>query len=111
MPPSVMGVLQVAYNRYGIAGIFVSRFLPGIRAGVTPFAGVVGLSPLKAIGPAAAASAIWYAFLVTAGSALAENWDAVKRLVAEANFVLAVVAAVFAALVSFWLWRRHRKAA
>ena len=111
MPPSVMGILQAAYNRYGIAGIFVSRFLPGIRAGVTPFAGVVGLSPLKAIGPAAAASAIWYAFLVFAGSALAENWDAVKRLVAEANFVLAVVAAVFAALVSFWLWRRHRKAA
>ena len=71
--------LQHAYDRYGVAGIFVSRFLPGIRAGVTPFAGVVGLRPWKAIVPAAAASAIWYAFLVIAGSSLAENWDAVKQ--------------------------------
>jgi membrane protein DedA with SNARE-associated domain len=110
MPPAVIGALQHAYDRYGVAGIFVSRFLPGIRAGVTPFAGVVGLPPLRAIGPAAAASAIWYAFLVFAGSALAENWDAVKRLVAEANFVLAVVAVAFAGLVTVWLWRRHQKA-
>jgi membrane protein DedA with SNARE-associated domain len=94
-----------------VPGIFVSRFLPGIRAGVTPFAGVVGLSPLKAIAPAAAASAIWYAFLVFAGSALAENWDAVKRLVAQANSVLAVIAVAFAALVTVWLWRHHRKVA
>jgi membrane protein DedA with SNARE-associated domain len=111
MPPAVLRALQHAYDRYGVAGIFVSRFLPGIRAGVTPFAGVVGLSPLKAIGPAAAASAIWYAFLVLAGSTLAENWDAVKHLLAEANSVLAGVTLVFAAVVAFWLWRRHRKAA
>ena len=111
MPPAVMRALQHAYDRYGVAGIFVSRFLPGIRAGVTPFAGVVGLSPLKAIGPAAVASAIWYAFLVVAGSTLADNWDAVKHLVAEANAVLALIAVVCAALVTFWLWRRHQNAA
>jgi membrane protein DedA with SNARE-associated domain len=110
MPPSVMDALQHAYDRYGVAAIFLSRFLPGIRAGVTPFAGVVGLSPLKAIVPAAAASAIWYTFLVIAGSTLADNWDAVRNLVAEANFVLAVAAVAFAGLLAFWLWRRHRKA-
>ena len=110
MPPAVIAALQHAYDRYGVAGIFVSRFLPGVRAGVTPFAGVVGLPPLKAIGPAAIASAIWYAFLVTAGSALAENWDAVRKMVAEANFVLAVAAMIFVGLVTLWLWRRHRNA-
>jgi membrane protein DedA with SNARE-associated domain len=110
MPPAVMDALQHAYDRYGVAGIFLSRFLPGIRAGVTPFAGVVGLRPWKAIGPAAAASAIWYAFLVIAGSSLAENWDAVKHLLADANRALALVAAVFAGLIAVWLWRRTRQA-
>jgi membrane protein DedA with SNARE-associated domain len=110
MPPSVMDALQHAYDRYGVAGIFVSRFLPGIRAGVTPFAGIAGLSPLKALVPTAAASAIWYAFLVTAGSLLGGNWDAVKQLLADANRVLAIVAAAFAGLVAFWVWRRTRKA-
>jgi len=110
MPPAVLHALQHAYDRYGVAGIFLSRFLPGIRAGVTPFAGVVGLRPWKALGPAAAASAIWYAFLVIAGSSLAENWEAVKHLLANANRVLALVALVFAGLLGVFLWRRTRKA-
>jgi membrane protein DedA with SNARE-associated domain len=110
MPPVVLHALQHAYDRYGVAGIFVSRFLPGIRAGVTPFAGVVGLPPLKAIAPAAVASAIWYAFLVAAGSTVAENWEAVKHLVADANRLLAMAAVIFAAVLTFWLWHRTRKA-
>jgi membrane protein DedA with SNARE-associated domain len=109
MPPAVLRALQHAYDRYGVAGIFVSRFLPGIRAGVTPFAGVVGLPPLKAIAPAAAASAIWYAFLVAAGSTVAENWGGVKHLLADANRVLAMVATVFAGMLALWLWHRTRK--
>ena len=34
--------LEKAYARHGVLGIFLSRFLPGVRAAVTPFAGVVG---------------------------------------------------------------------
>jgi membrane protein DedA with SNARE-associated domain len=109
MPPPVMAALQEAYDRYGIAGIFASRFLPGVRAGVTPFAGVVGLPPWKAILPAAVASAIWYAFLITAGSLLAGNWEAVKSLLADANRVLAIAATAFAGLVALWIWRRTRE--
>ena len=42
MPPEVLASLQEAYARWGTAGIFVSRFLPGLRAAVPPFAGVAG---------------------------------------------------------------------
>ena len=61
----------------------MSRFLPGLRAAVPPFAGVAGFPAMKSLVPAALASAIWYAFLATAGYQLAANWEAVKALVGE----------------------------
>jgi membrane protein DedA with SNARE-associated domain len=109
MPPEVLSALQHAYDKWGVAGIFVSRFLPGLRAGVTPFAGVVGLSPGRALVPAAAASLVWYVFLVVVGSSVAQNWDAVKQLVADFNRVLGVAALAAAGLLALWIRRRVRK--
>jgi membrane protein DedA with SNARE-associated domain len=109
MPPGVMASLEEAYGRWGTAGIFVSRFLPGVRAAVTPFAGVAGLGPARALLPAALASAIWYAVLAFIGYGVAENWDAVKALVADTNRVLAIGALVLTAVATVWLWRRSRR--
>jgi membrane protein DedA with SNARE-associated domain len=109
MPPEVLAALEEAYARWGTAAIFVSRFLPGLRAAVPPFAGVTGFPAVKALLPAALASAIWYAFLATAGYQLAANWEAVKALVADANRVLGIVAVVATTAVLVWLWRRARK--
>lgn len=109
MPPEVLAALEEAYERWGVAGIFLSRFLPGLRAAVTPFAGIAGLSPARALVPAAAASAIWYAFLAFAGYALARNWDAVKGLVGDTNRALGIVALVLGGAAAAWLWRRSRR--
>jgi membrane protein DedA with SNARE-associated domain len=109
MPPPVLAALEEAYARWGTAGIFLSRFLPGVRAAVTPFAGVAGLGPARALVPAAAASAIWYAILAVAGYQVAENWEAVKALVADFNRVLAVAAAVLVFVAVTWIWRRSRR--
>ncbi len=111
MTPGVMAALEEAYGRWGTAGIFVSRFLPGVRAAVTPFAGVAGLGPVQALVPAAVASAIWYALLAFAGYELAENWEAVKSLVASTNRALALAAVGLTLAVSLWLWRRSRQRA
>jgi membrane protein DedA with SNARE-associated domain len=111
MSPEMLAALEEAYARWGTAGIFASRFLPGLRAAVPPFAGVAGLSATKAMLPAALASAIWYAFLATAGYALAANWESVKALVADANRALAVLALAAATGAFVWLWRRSRRAA
>jgi membrane protein DedA with SNARE-associated domain len=108
LPPEAMKALHEAYARHGVEGIFVSRFLPGLRAAVTPFAGVAGLSPARALIPAATASAIWYALIVAAGSALGLQWEAVKALVNRANQLLALVALAAAAAVLLWIWRRTR---
>jgi membrane protein DedA with SNARE-associated domain len=109
MPPGALAALEEAYGRWGTAGIFVSRFLPGLRAAVPPFAGVAGLSPARALVPAAAASAIWYAFLGFAGYALAGSWDAVKALVTDTNRALGLAALVLAGVAAAWLWRRSRR--
>jgi membrane protein DedA with SNARE-associated domain len=108
--PGVLASLEEAYHRWGTAAIFFTRFLPGLRAAVTPFAGVVGLGPVRALVPAALASAIWYAFLAYAGYALAANWAAVKSVVGEANRILGLLAVVATLAIAAWLWRRSRRA-
>jgi membrane protein DedA with SNARE-associated domain len=105
LPREAMEALHEAYARHGVAAIFVTRFLPGLRAAVTPFAGVAGMSPARALVPAAAASAIWYAFLIGAGAAFGRNWDAVKGLIDGANRVLAIAAVVVTVLLGVYLWR------
>ncbi len=109
MPPAVMRALEEAYRRHGVAGIFVSRFLPGVRAAVTPFAGVVGMPAARALVPAALASAIWYAFLSAAGYTLAENWGAAKVLLGDANRVLGIVAIVAVLGAAVWVWLSTRR--
>ncbi len=107
--PATFTALEEAYARWGAAGIFASRFLPGLRAAVTPFAGVAGVSALRALGPAALASAIWYAFLAAAGYAVADNWGSVKQLVADTNRVLAALAVLLALSLAVWIRRRSRR--
>jgi membrane protein DedA with SNARE-associated domain len=108
MPPAALEALERAYARRGVLSIFLSRFLPGIRAAVTPFAGVVGMPPLKAMVPAASASLIWYACLVMVGRALGLTWDSARRTVEDATRVLAWIAGAVTVALVVWLWRRAR---
>lgn len=107
VPDDAMAEIERAYARHGVLGIFLSRFLPGVRAAVTPFAGVVGMPPARALLPAAAASAIWYAALVAIGYSLAANWEAAKALVGDLNRVLGLLAVAATAAIAWWLWRRR----
>jgi membrane protein DedA with SNARE-associated domain len=111
LPAGVLASLEEAYERWGTVGIFLSRFLPGLRAAVTPFAGIAGLGPAQALVPAALASALWYTFLAILGYAVAENWEAVKATMANANRVLSVAGAVLGLAGGVWLWWRSRRRA
>jgi membrane protein DedA with SNARE-associated domain len=110
MPPRAVEALEGAYARHGVFGIFMSRFLPGIRAGVTPVAGLLGMRPMSALVPAATASAIWYTFLVLAGTALGLSWESAKHMVEDLNRVLAFVSLAAVVVLVIWLWRRNRAA-
>ncbi len=109
VPPAALDAIRGAYQRHGVTGIFLSRFLPGVRAAVLPFAGAVGLSPARALLPCAVASAVWYALLIVAGAALGLSWPRVRGLIDDSTRVLGIVGAVAAALAAWWIWRRARR--
>ena len=77
---------------------------------MTPVAGLLGMRPMKALVPAATASAIWYAFLVVAGTALGLSWESAKHLVADMNRILGFVSLAAVVILLIWLWRRNRAA-
>jgi membrane protein DedA with SNARE-associated domain len=108
MPPSAMRAVEVAYRKHGALGIFVTRFLPGVRAAVLPFAGVAGMPMGRAMLPAVTASALWYAFLVSVGSLLGENWEAVQATLGDVTQGLGLLAIVATLALAVWLWRRSR---
>ena len=64
---------------FGTVGIFISRFLPGIRAVVPPFAGLVGLGAVRTFVPMGLASAIWYGGITILGAVIGAEWDRITR--------------------------------
>ncbi len=106
MQPVVRGHIE----RFGSASIFFSRFLPGLRAGVLPFAAINGLSPLKALGPASLATLIWYLALTAVGSALGLAYDEVRDTVARASGMLGLLGIALAVGGAILLWRAGRRA-
>jgi membrane protein DedA with SNARE-associated domain len=108
VPPHALRSIDVAYARHGTLGIFLSRFLPGVRAAVTPLAGVMGLGPWRTLLPASIASAIWYSVLIAIGSVVGANWEAARRLVDDLNRVLGLIALLVTLAGVGWLWTRRR---
>ncbi len=94
LSPRAFAVMEREYLRFGIAGIFVARLLPGIRAAVPPFAGLAGIGAVRALLPVLLAATLWYGGIVALGSAVGQNWEAIAGRLGEVNGVLAGVGAV-----------------
>jgi membrane protein DedA with SNARE-associated domain len=108
LPSEAILSMEREYLRFGTVGIFISRFLPGFRAFVAPFVGLVNLPPLKAVIPMAAASALWYGGLVWVGVRLGAEWETINRFINRLNHTLAIIALVIAVAIGAWIWRRDR---
>jgi membrane protein DedA with SNARE-associated domain/uncharacterized tellurite resistance protein B-like protein len=102
LAPRSLAVIEREYLRFGTAGIFFSRFLPGIRAVVPPFAGLVGLDALHTFVPMAVASAIWYGGIILLGAIIGAEWDRIMALIAGLNQTLGIAAGVVVAVVVVW---------
>lgn len=96
------------YGKYGILALFASRFIPGVRALVPPFAGALRVPPLRAGLAIAGASAIWYGTVSYLGFTVGGNWQRVLHLITEYGRVLAATAAVLL-LVGVVIWRTRSK--
>lgn len=107
--PGAQQRLHQMYGRYGVTALFASRFVPGVRALVPPFAGALRVPPWRAALAIAGASAIWYGTVSYLGFTLGGNWQRVRHLTTEYSRVLAVVA-VLILLAGALIWRtRSRK--
>jgi uncharacterized tellurite resistance protein B-like protein len=88
----------------------VSRFLPGIRAVVPPFAGLVNLSPLRTLVPTGVASAIWYGGITILGTVVGNEWGRISRIMLGVNRTLGIITlTLIAAAVVWWLISRRRR--
>ncbi len=96
------------YARWGVVALFVTRFLPGLRAVVPVFAGVSRLRLRAVAPPVLVASAIWYGGLTYLGASAGENLDEIQDAVGRANLLFLALALVLLGLLVVW-WRRTRE--
>jgi membrane protein DedA with SNARE-associated domain/uncharacterized tellurite resistance protein B-like protein len=109
LAPRSLAVIEREYLRFGIVGIFISRFLPGIRAVVPPFAGLVGLGAIRTLGPMGLASAIWYGGLTLVGALIGSEWERISALISSVNRTLFIVTVVLAVAAGVWYLVRRRQ--
>ena len=94
--------LMALYGRYGLPALFISRFLPAVRAIVPPFAGAMKLPPLPVAVAVSAASGIWFAFITFVAFRAGSNWDELYLTIVRYGAVITLAGVgivVFGALV------------
>lgn len=100
------------YDTYGLPALFLSRFLPGVRAVVPPLAGAMRVPAPGAIASIATASTIWYTALAMIAYRLGSEWERVVGAIKRFQTVAAIVAAVIVVLaIVAWSLRPRRKPA
>jgi membrane protein DedA with SNARE-associated domain len=102
------GRLRALYERYGMGALFLSRFVPGVRAIVPPFAGAVRLSFIPAIAVMGVASGIWYGLVAFLAFRVGSDWGALQSTIKEYGTIAAVVAtAIVVVGAIIWVFRRR----
>ncbi len=107
--PAGIVVIEREYARFGIAGIVLARLLPGVRAIVPAFAGLVRLEPARALIPICLASGIWYGAITLLAARVGAEWDTIVRWLADVNRAMAVVTVVVIVVVIVAFIRRRRE--
>ena len=102
--------IERLYDRHGTWAIFVSRFIPGVRAVVPAFAGVANLAAARALAPVIVASALWYGTLTFTAATFIKNVDAVSAFLSRFQLLGLVVGVLTAVTVLGALLIRRRRA-
>lgn len=100
------------FERYGMPAVFVSRFIPGVRAIVPAFAGALKLSVVYTTVMVATASALWYGLITIVAFRVGSDWERLKSTITQYGRTAAIVGVVLLAIgVAAWLIARRRQAA
>jgi membrane protein DedA with SNARE-associated domain len=101
--------IRTLYARYGLLALFFSRFLPGVRALVPPFAGAMRLPPIPVALAVASASGIWFAVVTWVAYKAGSNWDVVYARVVRSGKIVGISSTVFVLLIILALVIRSRR--
>ncbi|MBX9927475.1 MAG: DedA family protein [Gemmatimonadaceae bacterium] len=103
--------LTVAYGNYGTLALFVSRFVPGIRALVTPVAGALRVPVGRFFVVILVASSVWYGVIGGLAYKVGTDWEDVRTRITHLGRTVSLVAALVAVLLAlgFVMLRRRRR--
>jgi membrane protein DedA with SNARE-associated domain len=101
--------LRTLYSRYGLAALLLSRFIPGVRALVPPFAGALRVPGASAITAMALASGVWYGLISYLAWRAGSNWEAVTQMLARSGRVVTIGAVAIAVLAGLAWLVYHRR--
>jgi membrane protein DedA with SNARE-associated domain len=108
--PDAEDRIKKLHKKYGFLGLFVSRFLPGVRAIVPPFAGAMRLPAFKVMLSVASASAVWFGLITFLAFRAGDNWDLVEKYLVRSGKVAGAIAVAIVLLVAgIWLWKRRAR--
>jgi membrane protein DedA with SNARE-associated domain len=103
--------LRELHGKYGAGALVLSRFIPGVRALVPPFAGALKLSPLSTILSIALASGVWYGAISYLAFRAGADWNALTGTISHYGRLTAVIAAVIVGAGALVWWVRGRSRA
>lgn len=101
--------LMKLYGRYGIPALFISRFLPAVRAVVPPFAGAMRLPALPVALCVAGASGIWFAIITFVAFRAGTNWETLYATIVRSGKIIGFSASGLVVLVVAFLYLRYRR--
>lgn len=100
--------LKTMYGKYGVLALVLSRFVPGVRALVPPFAGAMKVPAGRALGAMAIASTAWYGTISYLAFRAGADWETLAGTVKRYSSIMAVVAALLLAAAGGWWFLRRR---
>jgi membrane protein DedA with SNARE-associated domain len=102
--------LRAMFGRYGLPAIFLSRFIPGVRAVVPAFAGALRVSPTWTTVMVATASALWYGLITVVAYRVGSDWERLRETVLTYSTAVGIGAAALLAIgFAAWIVVRRRR--
>jgi membrane protein DedA with SNARE-associated domain len=102
--------MRALFNRYGMAAVFVSRFVPGVRAVVPAFAGALRLNVVWTMAMIASASAIWYGVITWIAFRVGADWGDLRAALTQYSRTAAIIGtSLFVIGVVAWLVIHRRQ--
>ncbi|HEU4994459.1 MAG TPA: DedA family protein [Gemmatimonadaceae bacterium] len=104
--------LRSLFLRYGEPAVFISRFIPGVRALVPVVAGALRLPKFRTAAMIAIASGIWYGLITYTAFRVGADWPRLRQAIGQLGSTATLIAVIVVLLaVAAWLFVRLRRKA